>query len=417
MTFNSNFHFSSSSFNESFSQVRISSSSSSSHGASNGIQSRISKPISCSSSSGAFDYTRDFRDTLTTHNGKETMQNLNDRLASYLEKVRSLEEANTGLETKIQEWHKNRAQKHKRDYSMYERTIAELQSQLLDGHMNGAKIKLQMENAKLAHDAFKRKYDTEKTIRTALEDDLESLRRAMDNLTIVRTDLEMEVEGMRKELIYMRMGHEEDMKLAQFQKKGSSVDVKVDAPPSVDLAKTIADIRKEYEALIEKSRKDSEDWYSKQSSTVKQEVRSNTEALQSSRNQIKDLKRTLQTLEIELQGEMRRKHGLEGTLAETQANSTEQLQKMQSTICRMEAELSNVRDELERQNIEYRALLDIKTRLENEIATYRELLEGNKMRGRPGSSEGANRKITTLVQDMVNGRVISTKVSEIPKKL
>ncbi|CAJ0945829.1 unnamed protein product [Ranitomeya imitator] len=255
-------------------------------------------------------------------------------------------------------------------------------SQLINGHLNGAKLTLQMENAKLASDDFKRKFDTEKAFRAALEVDLEGLRKVMDNLTIVRTDLEMEVEGMRKELIYMRKSHGEDMKLAHAQKQGSSVNVEVDAPKGADLSKTIADIRKEYEAVIEKNRRDVEEWYKHQSSTVQQEVNTNTEALQSSKKQIKELKRTLQDLEIELQAEISKKHGLEKTLEDTQCHSTEHLEKIQMLICQFEAELGKVRFDLERQNTEYKILLDIKSRLENEINTYRRLIDGNNSRNR-----------------------------------
>nr|DBA22305.1 TPA: hypothetical protein GDO54_013343 [Pyxicephalus adspersus] len=355
-------------------------------------------------------------DGLLSGNGKQTMQNLNDRLASYLEKVRSLEEANAELEKKISDWHKNRNQNKKRDYSHYEKAIADLQAQLLNGHINGAKLTLQMENAKLASDDFKRKYDTEKAFRVALETDLEGLRKVMDNLTIVRTDLEMEVEGMRKQIIYMRKSHEEEMRLAQAQKQGSTVNVEIDAPKGADLAKYIAEVRKEYEGIIEKNRKEAEEWYKQQSTTVQKEVNTNTEALQSSKNQIKELKRTLQTLEIEMQAEISRKQGLEHTLDETQCKAALQLQKIQELICEMEAELSKVRNDLERQNHDYRILLDIKSRLENEIATYRRLIDGNNSEPSTLSTD-TNRKVKTIVQDMVNGRVINSRISEIPQKI
>ncbi|KAM5134812.1 keratin, type I cytoskeletal 19-like [Mantella aurantiaca] len=384
-----------------------------------GTGSRLSRSssTSLSSSFGGHDFTKDYlNDSLLSNNGKQTMQNLNDRLASYLEQVRSLEEANVELEKKITDWHNKKSQNKKKDYSHYEKAIADLQAQLLNGHLNGAKLTLQMENAKLALDNFKRKYDTEKVFRAALETDVEGLRKVMDNLTIVRTDLEMEVEGMRKQLIYMRKSHQEDMKLAQAQKQGSSVNVEIDAPKGADLAKYIAEVRKEYEAIIEKNRREAEEWYKQQSTTVQKEVNTNTEALQSSKNQIKELRRTLQNLEIEMQAELSRKQGLEITLDETQCTAALQLQKIQELICQMEAELSRVRNDLERQSNDYKILLDIKSRLENEIATYRRLIDGNNSSEPYTNSKDTYRKVKTIVQDMVNGRVVNSRVSEIAQK-
>lgn len=66
---------------------------------------------------------------------KETMQNLNDRLASYLDKVRALEESNTELENKIHEWYKTRGSGtedtgSQNDYSKYYPLIEDLRNKV-----------------------------------------------------------------------------------------------------------------------------------------------------------------------------------------------------------------------------------------------------------------------------------------------
>ena len=67
---------------------------------------------------------------------------------------------------------------------------------------------------------------------------------------------------------------------------------------------------------------------------------------------------------------------MESTLAETEARYSSQLAQVQCLISNVEAQLSEIRCDLERQNQEYQVLLDVKARLEGEIATYRRLLEG-----------------------------------------
>lgn len=67
---------------------------------------------------------------LLSTNEKLTMQNLNDRLASYMDKVRGLEEENAHLERLIREWYQKQGPTGTRDYSQYYRTIEELQNQV-----------------------------------------------------------------------------------------------------------------------------------------------------------------------------------------------------------------------------------------------------------------------------------------------
>lgn len=53
-----------------------------------------------------------------------------------------------------------------------------------------------------------------------------------------------------------------------------------------------------------------------------------------------------------------------------------QLSEIQMQISSLEEQICQIRSEMECQNSEYEQLLNIKTRLEKEIETYRRLLDG-----------------------------------------
>ncbi|XP_037326973.2 keratin 97 [Pungitius pungitius] len=306
---------------------------------------------------------------------KHTMQNLNDRLATYLEKVRILEGANTTLERQIREWYDKQAPAVN-DYSKYQAPIEDLRKKIGVATQDNARLMLQIDNARLAAEDFRIKFENEQAVRMSVEADIAGLRKVLDELTMSRSDLEMQVEGLKEELVYLKKNHEEEMAAMRSQVNSSTVSVDFDAKPQVDIAITIDQIRSQYESIIEKNRREMEEWYKVKFDNLNSQVASSTETLQSSRSEINDLKRTLQSLQIELQSQLSLKSALQGQLAETESNYNLKLSQLQSRVYTLEEELKNLRGDIERQAYDYKVLFDMKTRLEMEIAEYRRLLDG-----------------------------------------
>ncbi|XP_040294386.1 keratin, type I cytoskeletal 42-like [Bufo bufo] len=302
------------------------------------------------------------------------MQLLNDRLATYLEKVRSLEQENTHLEKKICEWYEKNAHTSLPDLQHYHKTIEELQNKISAASVENARIVLQIDNARLAADDFKNKYEMEVRLRNFVETDLNGLRKVLESLNIERADLEMQLQNLQDELLQMKKHQEEDITALRNQ-LGARINVQVDAAPSVDLNRVLSEIREQYENLMERNLKEVESMFIARSEELNHQVASGSEQLQSVQTEVIDLKRCLQTLEIELQSQISMKSALECSLAETEATFSSQLSHLQILIDNVEDQLSNIRSELERQIYEYKILMDQTTYLEMEITTYKRLLE------------------------------------------
>ncbi|XP_050183478.1 keratin, type I cytoskeletal 14 isoform X2 [Myiozetetes cayanensis] len=349
---------------------------------------------------------------------KETMQNLNDRLAAYLDKVRALEEANTDLEVKIREWYKKQGPGPDRDYSPYYRTIEELRNKVLVATVDNSNLLLQIDNARLTADDFRTKFESEQALRLSVEADINGLRRVLDELTLSRADLEMQIENLKEELAYLKKNHEEEMTALRGQ-VGGEISVEMDAAPGIDLTKILAEMREQYESLAEKNRRDAEQWFFSKTEELNREVAINTEQLQSGKTEITELRRTIQSLEIDLQSQLSTKAALEGTLADTEARYGTQLAQLQVLISSVEEQLAELRCDMERQNQEYRVLLDVKCRLEQEIATYRRLLEGEDAHMSshyitPKEGPVTTRQIRTIFEEVQDGKVISSREQITP---
>uniref|UniRef100_H3AH19 Zgc:92380 n=1 Tax=Latimeria chalumnae TaxID=7897 RepID=H3AH19_LATCH len=350
------------------------------------------------------------------NNEKETMQGLNDRLAGYLGRVRGLEAANRKLEEQIKELIAKKAPLEK-DWSIYEIPLADLRKQVSDMILDNARLTLQIDNARLAADDFKVKHDAELAMRQGVEQDIHGLRKILDDTNLSRMQLESQIESLKEELIFLRKNHREEVDGLRAQIANSNVTVEVDAPKHQNLGETISKIRSEYEKESQKNLQDTEAWYKNKIDILKQDVAMNTQDLERSQKEATELRRQIQALEIEIQTLINENNNLEDNLRDTKQRYNAQQSDLNAALLRLEDELRQCRANMERQSVEYRNLLNVKVKLEEEIQTYRRLLEGELDRN-IGSSQHSKpnrqtiKKVVVTTQEIVDGKVVSEQSKE-----
>ncbi|XP_032727487.1 keratin, type I cytoskeletal 20 [Lontra canadensis] len=355
-------------------------------------------------------------------NGKMTMQNLNERLANYLAKVQSLEKSNSKLELQIKQWYETNTP-NTRDHSAYYQQIEELQNQIKKAQLENAHCVLQIDNARMAAEDFKLRYENERALHLTVEGEIQGLNKVLGDLSLTRTDLEIQLKELSKDLDILKKEHQEEVDSLR-EHLGNTVSVELDAAPGLNLGTTMNEMRQKYEVIAQDNLQKAKEQFEKQTQALQQQVTLSNEELKETDAHVKELRHTYQNLEIELQSLLSLKETLEHTLEDTKDRYSRKLATIQGVMDNLETQLVQIRKDTERQSNEYNILLDIKTRLEQEIATYRRLLEGDVIKTTEDdlsiSEEKAikkKRKIMTVVQEMVDGKVVSYKTNEVEEDL
>ncbi|XP_056262291.1 keratin, type I cytoskeletal 13-like isoform X3 [Pseudoliparis swirei] len=282
---------------------------------------------------GGFGFSASSSTDSSIGNEKATMQNLNERLASYLEKVSKLETANGELELKIRQFVESKVGPSTRDYEHFFVTIAELQVKIQDAILAKGSVLLSIDNSKLAQDDFRLKFENELSMRQTVEADIAGLKMLLGELGVAKIDLTMQIETLTEELLSMKKNHEEDLLAMRTQMSGQ-VNVEVDAAPHNDLNKMIEDLREQYEAMNAKTNRELEAWYQSKSEMLSQEVLTAEVTMKATTSDVKTVKTQLQSLHIELQSQLSMKASLEAHLAEVQKRSSMQLSGYQMQVSR-----------------------------------------------------------------------------------
>ncbi|XP_052374605.1 location of vulva defective 1-like isoform X2 [Oncorhynchus keta] len=308
-------------------------------------------------------------------NERENMQDLNDRFASYLEKVHQLEAANAQLELQIKEHLESSSLGARKDMGRHLGMIDNLRNQISEWYTTHAQLRLQVANAQLEVYGYKYKCEQEERRLLAAEAELSHLQSIQHEFIDREGDLHIQLDGNLEEMDLLKSNHEEGVQGVMAQMSGL-VNVEMDCAHSVELNESLSRLREQCGAMVLKNKTEAESWFRSKVDSMKTQVTVCSDGSEVRQTEIDHLKRKVQDLTLELQLLETQNLSMERDEMEVNERYSIHLSRLQKHLDSLEVELLQLCTATEQQAVQYLMLLDIKSRLEREIAEYRRLLDG-----------------------------------------
>uniref|UniRef100_A0ABK0M0S0 Desmin n=1 Tax=Rattus norvegicus TaxID=10116 RepID=A0ABK0M0S0_RAT len=298
----------------------------------------------------------------TRTNEKVELQELNDRFANYIEKVRFLEQQNAALAAEL-----------------YEEEMRELRRQVEVLTNQRARVDVERDNLIDDLQRLKAKLQEEIQLREEAENNLAAFRADVDAATLARIDLERRIESLNEEIAFLKKVHEEEIRELQAQLQEQQVQVEMDMSKP-DLTAALRDIRAQYETIAAKNISEAEEWYKSKVSDLTQAANKNNDALRQAKQEMMEYRHQIQSYTCEIDALKGTNDSLMRQMRELEDRFASEASGYQDNIARLEEEIRHLKDEMARHLREYQDLLNVKMALDVEIATYRKLLEGEESR-------------------------------------
>uniref|UniRef100_F7G4Z2 Keratin 4 n=1 Tax=Ornithorhynchus anatinus TaxID=9258 RepID=F7G4Z2_ORNAN len=231
---------------------------------------------------------------------REQIKTLNNKFASFIDKVRFLEQQNKVLETKwnlLQQQGTTTTSKHLEPF--FEAYISTLRKQLDNLLSDKGRLQSELKTMQDTVEDFKSKYEEEINKRTTAENDFVVLKKHLGFLLGIQ--LYHKINNTIWTLTHLFAHLAKELAQIQTTVADTSVILSMDNNRCLDLDSIIAEVKAQYEEIAQRSKAEAEALYQTKFQELQSSAGKHGDDLKSTKMEISELNRLIQRLRAEIE--------------------------------------------------------------------------------------------------------------------